>query len=147
MRRWPGKSMLQIQHKIHFNVRNRYAKTVWNKPKSSWRCCSTCSCIITNVPYIQYEQFQLDNNLKTYLKGTLQSEHILMTGIKPIPYQKSYKRAVGTQSRIIDFRDVNKQFFFLSLSLDILLNILLDNSDQHRRIYGSYNVERACKDI
>ena len=61
----PGKSIFQIQHKIHFNIGNRYAKNVWNKRKSSWRYRSAFSCIITNAPYIQHEQFQLDDSFKT----------------------------------------------------------------------------------
>ena len=52
--------------------------------------------IFTSSPYIQYEQFQLDNNFKTYLEGTLQSDHVLRTRIKPTPYQKSNKLVVGT---------------------------------------------------
>lgn len=72
----------------------------------------------------------------------LQSKHVLRTGIKPTPYQKSYKIMVGTQSQVIDSMGANKQFlFFFSISLAD------DNSDQHRSIYDSYTVERACKDI
>ena len=52
--------------------------------------------IFTSSPYIQYEQFQLDNNFKTYLEGTLQSDHVLRMGIKPTPYQKLNKLVVGT---------------------------------------------------
>ena len=99
------------------------------------------SVICTSVPYIQYEQFQLDDNFKTYLDGTLKSEHVLRTAIKPTSYQKSYELELGTQSRVIDFTGANKQFNFFPISL------VDDNSDQHRTIYNSYNVERARKDI
>ena len=99
------------------------------------------SVICTSVPYIQYEQFQLDDNFKTYLDGTLKSEHVLRTAIKPTSYQKSYELELGTQSRVIDFTEANKQFNFFPISL------VDDNSDQHRTIYNSYNVERARKDI
>ena len=44
--------------------------------------------VFTRAPYIMHEQFQLDDNLKTYLKGTVQSEYVLRTGFKPTPYQK-----------------------------------------------------------
>ena len=54
--------------------------------------------IITNASYIQYEQFLLDKNLKTYLEETLQLEHMLRTRIKRMPYEKVYKLVVGTQS-------------------------------------------------
>ena len=97
--------------------------------------------IITSAHYIQYEQFQLDDNFKTYLEEMLQSEHVLRTRIKPTPYQKSYELIVGTQSRVIDFTGENKQFSFFTILL------VDDNSDQHRSIYDSYNVERASKNI
>ena len=97
--------------------------------------------IITSAHYIQYQQFQLDGNFKTYLEEMLQSEHVLRTGIKPTPYQKSYELIVGTQSRVIDFTGENKQFSFFTILL------VDDNSDQHRSIYDSYNVERASKNI
>ena len=97
--------------------------------------------IFTSTPYIQYDQFQLDDNLETYPKRTLQSKHVLRTGIKPTPYQKLYKLVVGTQSRVVDFMGANKQFCFFSISL------VDDNCDQHRSVYNSYNVDRASKDI
>ena len=69
----------------------------------------------------------------------LQSEHVLRTGKKPTPCQKLYELVVGTQSLVVDFMGANKQFsFFISL--------VDDNSDQHRSIYNSYNVERASKE-
>ena len=37
--------------------------------------------------YIIYKQFQLDDNFKTYLEGTMQSKHVLRTGIKGARYQ------------------------------------------------------------
>ena len=71
----------------------------------------------------------------------LQSKHVLRTGIKSTPYQKSYKLMAGTQSQVIDSMGANKQSLFFSISLAD------DNSDQHRSIYDSYTVERACTDI
>ena len=70
----------------------------------------------------------------------LQSEHVLRTGIKPTPCQKSYELVVGTQSLVVDFMGANKQFSFFFISL------VDDNSDQHRSIYNSCNVERASKE-
>ena len=71
----------------------------------------------TRAPYIMYEQFQLDSNFKTKLQGTMQSEHMLRTGIKPTPYQKSFELVTGTESRIVDFTGTNKQFSFFTISL------------------------------
>ena len=38
--------------------------------------------ILTSAPYIMYEQFELDDNFRTCLEGTLLSEHVLGTGIR-----------------------------------------------------------------
>ena len=75
--------------------------------------------IITSTPCIQYEQFQLDDNFKMCLKGTLQSElqSVLRTRAKLTPYQKLYELVIGTQYQVIDFTGANKQsFFFLYLA-------------------------------
>ena len=48
------------------------------------------SIVFAGASYIMYKQFKLDDNSRTYLKGTLISEHVLRTGIKPTPYQKSF---------------------------------------------------------
>ena len=70
-------------------------------------------CIVfTGAPQIMYKQFQPENNFKTYLKGTMQSEHVFRTGIKPTPYQKSFELVTGAESRVVDFTGANKQFFF-----------------------------------
>ena len=46
----------------------------------------------------------------------MQSEHVLRTGIKP-PYQKSFELVHGTESRVVDFTEENKQFSFFAVSL------------------------------
>ena len=79
----------------------------------------------------------MDGNFKTYLEGTMQSEQVLRTGIKPTPYQKSFELINGTESRVVDFTGANKQFSFFAISL------VYDKSDQHRNICNSYNAELA----
>ena len=69
--------------------------------------------VFTGVPYIMPKQFQLGYNFKIYLEGTLQSKHVLRTGIKPTPYQKSFELICGTESRVVGFTGANKQFYFL----------------------------------
>ena len=69
------------------------------------------------------------------------SEHMLRTGIKPTPYQKSFKLVTGTQSRVVNFHGPNEQFSFLGISL------VYDKSDQHRSIYDNYNAELASTKI
>ena len=96
---------------------------------------------ITSAPYIMYKQFKLDNHFRTYLEGVMLSEHVLRTGIKPTPYQKSFELVSGTESRVVNFQAVNKQFSFLAISL------VYYKSDQHRSTYDSYNVVLASPKI
>ena len=84
--------------------------------------------ILTSAP-----QFKLDENFRTYLEGVLFSEHVLRTGIRATPYQKSLELVAGTVSPVVEFQGSNKQFSFLIISL------VYDKSDQHRSIYDSYN--------
>ena len=97
--------------------------------------------VFTEALYIMYEQFQLDENFKTYLKGTMQSEHMLRIGIKPTPYQKSFELVTSTEYRVVGFTEANKQFSFFTISL------VYDKSDQHRSTYDSYNTELASTKI
>ena len=60
--------------------------------------------VFTGVPYIMSKQFQLGDNFKTYLEGTL-----------PTPYQKWFELVRGTESRVVGFTGANKQFFFCYL--------------------------------
>ena len=66
---------------------------------------------------------------------------VLRTGIKPTPYQKSYEVNVGTQTNVVEFKEVNKQFSFLEISL------VYDKSEQHNSVYDSYNAELAATHI
>ena len=93
------------------------------------------------TPYIQCELFKLNDTFDAYLRKTLQSKRVLRTGIKPAPYQKSYEINVGTQSNVVEFKGVNKQFSFLEISL------VYDKSEQHNSAYGSYNAELAATHI
>ena len=94
-----------------------------------------------STPYIQYEIFQLNDTFDAYLRKALQSKRVLRTGIKPSPYQKSYEVNVGTQSVVVEFKGVNKQFSLLEISL------VYDKSEQHNNVYDSYNAELAATHI
>ena len=54
--------------------------------------------IFTGAPYIMYEMFQLHNNFKTYLEGTMHSKDVLRITIRPTPYQKLFELVRGTES-------------------------------------------------
>ena len=93
--------------------------------------------ILTSAPYIMYEQFELEDNFRTCLEGTLLSEHVLGTGIRATAYQKSFELVARTESQVVEFQDSNKRFSFLAISL------VNDKSNQLRSIYDSYNGEVA----
>ena len=103
--------------------------------------------VSTEALYIMYEQFQLDENFKTYLEGIYAQhmlsiwEHMLRIGIKPTPYQKSFELVTSTEYRVVGFTEANKQFSFFTISL------VYDKSDQHRSTYDSYNTELASTKI
>ena len=78
---------------------------------------------------------------RTYLEGVMLSEQMFRTGIKPKPYQKSFKLVTSTKSRVTAFQTVNKQFSFLTISL------VYGKSDQHRSIYDTYNAKLAITKI
>ena len=94
-----------------------------------------------STPYIQYEIFKLNDTYDAYLRKALQSKRVLRTGIKPSPYQKAYEINTGTQTAVIEFKGVNKQFSFLEISL------VYDKSEQHNSVYDSYNAELAATQI
>ena len=102
---------------------------------------SDADIVFTGAPYIMWKQFQLDNNSKTYLEGTIMPKHVFRTGIKPTPYQKSFELVTGTESRLVDFTGANKQFSFSAISL------VYDKSNQHRSIYDNYNTDLASTKI
>ena len=94
-----------------------------------------------STPYIQYELFKLNDTFDAYLRKAIQSKRVLRTGIKPMPYQKSYEVNVGTQFNVVEFKGVNKQFSFLEISL------VYDKREQCNSVYDSYNAELAATHI
>ena len=90
------------------------------------------------ILYIQYEQVKLNDTFNKYTAKALQSKRVLRTGIKPTPFQKLFEINVGTQSHVVEFKGLNKQFSFLEISL------VYDKSEQHNSVYDSYNAELAA---
>ena len=93
------------------------------------------------APYIQYEQIKLNDIFNKYITKALQSKRVLRAGIKPTPFQKTFEVNVGSQSHVVDFKGLNKQFSFAEISL------VYDKSEQHNSIYDSYNAELAATAI
>ena len=93
------------------------------------------------APYIQYEQIKLNDTFNKDITKALQSKRVLRTGIKPTPFQKTFEVNVGSQSHVVDFKGLSKQFSFVENSL------VYDKSEQHNSIYDSYNAELAATAI
>ena len=60
------------------------------------------------TPYIQYEQIKLNDTFNKYVTKGLQSKRVLRTGIKPMPFQKTYEINTGIQSHIVEFKGAKK---------------------------------------
>ena len=71
--------------------------------------------VFTGEQYFMYEEFQLDDNFKTYLRERMQSEQVLRVGIKPTLYQKLFEILHGTEPRVVDFTgQISNSLFSLS---------------------------------
>ena len=93
------------------------------------------------TPYIRYEQIKLNDTFNKYVTKALRSKRVLRTGIKPIPFQKTFEVNTGIQSYIVELKRANKQLSFIEISL------VYDKSEQHNTIYDSYNAESAATRI
>ena len=82
----------------------RLFETKVNQSTNALPTSINASAVFTSAPYIMYKQFKLDDNFRTYLEGTMISEHVLRTGIKSTPYQKSFELVAGTESRVVNFQ-------------------------------------------
>ena len=71
----------------------------------------------------------------------MQSEHVLKSGIKATPYQKSFELVTGTKSQLVGFTGGNKQFSFFAMLL------VYDKCDQHRCISNNDSAELASTKV
>ena len=121
------------------NINDRIAK--FNNNNALFTIEPDANVYWNSIPYVKYELVKLNDNFDTYISKALKSKKVLRTGIKPTPYQKSYEVNVGTQSHVIEFKGLNKQFSFFEISL------VYDKSEQHNSVYDSYNAELAATHI
>ena len=124
-----------------FESKARLANKANGQPANLPTTDPDANIYFNSTPYIQYEIFKLNDTFDAYLRKALQSKRVLRTGIKPSPYQKTYEINVGTQSVVVEFKGVVKQFSFLEISL------VYDKSEQHNSVYDSYNTELAATHI
>lgn len=66
-----------------------------------------------DAPFIQYEQFHLNDNFWQYLEAIMISEKLLRIGIQKTLLLKSYEMAIGSQIFTVDFRAASRQFYWL----------------------------------
>ena len=118
-----------------FESRDKLANTVTGAAASLPTTAPDANVYYHAVPYIQYEQIKLNDTFDKYISKALQS---LWTGIKPTPYQKTFEINTGSQSHVVDFKGINKQFSFLEISL------VYDKCEQYNSVYDSYNAELAA---
>ena len=71
----------------------------------------------------------------------MRSKTALRTGVFNVPYNKSFKINVGTQSQKINFYGAAAQFDFLEIS------IVYDKVTGIKTIYDSYDIELAAKTV
>lgn len=62
-------------------------------------------------------------------------------GIIKTPYQKNYEKQIGSQEFTVDFKESDRQFDWLEVSL------VYDKSDKHLIIYDSHNGECVVQKI
>ena len=62
-------------------------------------------------------------------------------GIIKTPYQKTYEKQIGSQEFTVDFKESDRQFDWLEVSL------VYDKRDKHLIIYDSYNGECVVQKI
>ena len=125
--------------KLIFNLEQKLSKLFESKPKLANKATGAATDLPTtdpdanvywnSIPYIQYELVKLNDTFDAYIRKALQSKRVLRS-IKPTPYQKSYEVNVGTQTNVVEFKGVNKQFSFLEISL------VCDKSEQHNSVYN-----------
>ena len=92
-------------------------------------------------PYISYQEISLSKTFDVYLSGILRSETALRMDVLPAPYQQLFEINRGTQSLTVTFKDAQRQFEWLEISL------IYNKSYQHLTIYDSYDLEVAAKII
>ena len=137
------KFIFHLEHKLSklFESKARLANKTNGQPADLPTTDPDANIYFNSTPYIQYEIFKLNDTFDAYLRKTLQSKRVLRTSIKPSPCQKTSEVNVGTQSVVVEFKGVNKQFSFLEISL------VYDKSEQHNNVYDSYNAELAAMHI
>ena len=64
--------------------------------------------ILDSAPYLLFYQFPLEDTYRAYFEGAMISNQILRTGLKFLPYQKSYELVVGAQSKTFTFTNAFK---------------------------------------
>ena len=130
-----------VNTKFVFTLETNLNRLFESNAKANIPDAPDAQMIFHDTPYISYMQITLTDNFLVYVNGVLRARGALRTGVLLDPYQQSFEVNKGIQSIKIDFKGLNRQIEWLEISL------VYDKSDQHLKIYGSYDVELAAKFI
>ena len=103
---YPIKINFQITSSLEKNMSKRFEF----KQKSDVVGTPDKKIILTHVPYIQFEQFKLNDNFRQCFETIINFIKVLSMEIQKIPLQKTYHMSNGSQSFNIDFLGANRQF-------------------------------------
>ena len=100
---------------------------------------TTKKAVAISRPYISYQKLNLTKTFDIYFSGILRAETALRMGVLPASYQQLFEINKGVQSLTVTFKDAQRQFEGLEISL------VYDKSYQHLTVYDSYDLELASK--
>ena len=101
---------VKINFKVKCSLETKMKKLFKLKTKSTLAGTPDVKIIFTNVPYMQYEQFRLNDNFRQYIKTIMCSGKILSMSIQKTPLQRTYEMSTRSQSFNIDFLGTHRQF-------------------------------------
>ena len=101
---------IKINFQITSSLEKDMSKRFEFKKKSDVVGTPDKKIILAHVPYIQFEQFKLNDNFRLCFETIINSIKVLSTEIQEIPLQKTYHMSNGSQSFNIDFLGANRQF-------------------------------------
>ena len=125
----------KIDLKIHCTLETEMKKLFESKKKVMVIGAPNAQIFFLKAPFLRYEQILLTKNFRQYLETIMLSSKVLRMSIQKTPYQKTYEFQTGLQEFTVDFRDCERQFDWLEISL------VYDKSDKDLTVYDSYNAE------
>ena len=101
--------------------------------------------IFTEQPYVQYEQFKLNNNFKQYIKTIMTWSKLLRIRIQKTPLQKMYEMAIGAQSFNKDFLSCQQIVWLVRNFSNLRQKQQARYNLQHLKCWKSFNFYKFVK--